>query len=92
MGDVVVLEVTSIGHVWAPEAKTHLLGLVESTANGKPFIIARAGRPVIKVIAVKASGAESARQLGLMDGKISAREDFDRMGSEEIRALFEGAG
>ena len=74
------------------EAKTHLSRLVEAAANGEPFIIARAGKPVVKVIAVEAPGAESVRRVGFMAGKISVREDFDRMGSEEIKALFEGAG
>ena len=74
------------------EAKTHLSRLVEAAANGEPFIIARAGKPVVKVVAVEAPGAESVRRVGFMAGKISVREDFDRMGSEEIKALFEGAG
>ena len=73
------------------EAKTHLSRLVEAAANGEPFIIARAGKPVVKVVAVEAPGAESVRRVGFMAGKISVREDFDRMGSEEIEALFEGA-
>ena len=74
------------------EAKTHLSRLVEAAANGEPFIIARAGKPVVKVVAVEAPGAESVRRVGFMAGKISVREDFDRMGSEEIEAMFEGAG
>ena len=74
------------------EAKTHLSRLVEAAAKGEPFIIARAGKPVVKVVAVDAPGAESVRRVGFMAGKISVREDFDRMGSEEIEAMFEGAG
>ena len=74
------------------EAKTHLSRLVEAAANGEPFIIARAGKPVVKVVAVEAPGAESVRRVGFMAGKISVPEDFDRMGSEEIEAMFEGAG
>ena len=74
------------------EAKTHLSRLVEAAANGEPFIIARAGKPVVKVVAVEAPGAESVRRVGFMAGKISVPEDFDRMGSEEIEVMFEGAG
>ena len=74
------------------EAKTHLSRLVEAAANGEPFIIARAGKPVVKVVAVEAPGAESVRRVGFMAGKISVPEDFDRMGSEEIKVMFEGAG
>ena len=74
------------------EAKTHLSRLVKDAANGEPFIIARAGKPVVKVVAVEAPGAEAARRVGFMAGKISAPEDFDRMASEEIKSMFEGDG
>ena len=74
------------------EAKTHLSRLVEAAANGEPFIIARAGKPVAKVVALEAPSAGSARRVGFMAGRIPVPEDFDRMGSEEIEALFEGDG
>ena len=74
------------------EAKTHLSRLVEAAAKGEPFIIARAGKPVVKVVAVEAPGGGSHRRVGFMAGKISVPEDFDRMGSEEIGILFEGDG
>ena len=74
------------------EAKTHLSRLVEAAANGEPFIIARAGKPVVKVVAVDAPGAGSTRRVGFMAGKISVCDDFDRMGSKEIESMFEGDG
>ena len=74
------------------EAKTHLSRLVEAAANGEPFIIARAGKPVVKVVAVEAPSAGAARRVGFMAGKFSVPKDFDRMGSEEIEAVFEGNG
>ncbi len=74
------------------EAKTHLSRLVAAAAKGEPFIIARAGKPVVKVVAVEAPGAGAPRRVGFMAGKISVPEDFDRMGSEEIGILFEGDG
>ncbi len=72
------------------EAKTHLSSLVEAAANGEPFIIARAGKPVVKVVAVEAPESAKMRRIGFLDGKISVPDDFDRMGSAEIEALFEG--
>ncbi len=74
------------------EAKTHLSRLVEAAAHGEPFIIARAGKPVVKVVAVDAPDAGAARRVGFMARTISVPEDFDRMGSEEIEAEFEGDG
>ena len=74
------------------EAKTHLSRLVEAAAQGEPFIIARAGKPVVKVVAVEAPRAGDARRVGFLAGNVSVREDFDRMGSDAIQALFEGTG
>ena len=71
------------------EARTHLSRLVEAAANGEPFIIARAGKPVVKVVAVEALKSGATR-IGFLDGQISVPEDFDRMGSTEIEARFEG--
>ena len=74
------------------EAKTHLSRLVKAATEGEPFIIARAGKPVVKVVAVEAPEAGAMRRLGFLAGRISVPEDFDRMGSDEIESLFEGAG
>ena len=71
------------------EAKTHLSRLIEQAVQGEPFIIAKAGRPLVKVTAVDAATAEGQR-LGFMAGQISIPEDFDTMGSTEIHSLFGG--
>ncbi len=72
------------------EAKTQLSKLVEKAAQGESFIIAKAGKPLVKVIAL--SAPKNIRRLGFMDGQISVPRDFDRMGSAEIEQLFgEGA-
>ena len=69
-------------------AKRHLSRLVEAAANGEPFIIARAGKPVVKVVAIDAPPAR-ARRTGFLAGQIAVPHDFDRMGSDAIRTLFE---
>lgn len=68
------------------EAKTHLSRLVEDAAQGEPFVIARAGRPLVKVTMIE---GEIPRRLGFLAGQAEIPEDFDRMGADEIRALFE---
>ena len=73
------------------EAKTHLSRLVEKAAQGEPFVIARAGKPLVKVVAVDAQEPGAARRTGFLQGKISVPSDFDRMGSAEIEALFGGS-
>lgn len=72
------------------EAKTHLSRLVEAAANGEPFIIGRAGIPMVKVVALDAPEPGELRRLGSLAGQISVPDDFDRMGTAEIVALFEG--
>jgi len=72
------------------EAKTHLSRLVEQAANGKPFIIAKAGKPLVKVTALDATESAPMRRLGFLAGEFSIPDDFDRMGEEEIVRLFEG--
>lgn len=72
------------------EAKTYLSRLVAAAENGDPFIIARAGKPVVKVIAVEAPSPAKARRTGFLRGRISVPADFDRMGSGNIEHMFEG--
>jgi antitoxin (DNA-binding transcriptional repressor) of toxin-antitoxin stability system len=69
-------------------AKTNLSSLVEKAAAGEPFIIAKAGRPLVTVSACAA--APPYPRVGFMKGMVSVPADFDRMGSDEISALFEG--
>ena len=71
-------------------AKTHLSRLVERAALGEPFIIAKAGRPMVKVVPVETQDATPTQRLGFMAGEIEVPEDFDRMGDEAIRRMFEG--
>ncbi len=72
------------------EAKTHLSRLVKDAAAGEPFIIARAGKPVVKVIAVDAPDVGQSSRLGFLAGQIVVPDDFDRMGESEIRDMFSG--
>jgi prevent-host-death family protein len=70
------------------EAKKQLSSLVEKAAKGEPFIIAKAGKPLVKVMALDAPDASARRLLGFMKGEISVPDDFDRMGQHEIERLF----
>jgi prevent-host-death family protein len=70
------------------EAKTHLSRLIERAAKGEPFIIAKAGKPLVKVIAVDAPATPKMTRLGFMTGHIAVPDDFDRMGETEFEQLF----
>lgn len=70
------------------EAKTHLSRLVEQAAAGESFVIAKAGKPLVKVVALDAPAAEQVKRVGFMTGQIAVPDDFDRMGSADIELLF----
>lgn len=70
------------------EAKTHLSRLLEGVSRGEPFIIAKAGRPLAKVVPVESPESGKTRRLGFLDGEIKVPDDFDRMGEAEIRTAF----
>lgn len=69
------------------EAKTQLSKLVARAAQGESFVIAKAGKPLVKVTALDAP--EVPRRLGFLEGEIEVPEDFGTMGQDEIEALFE---
>ena len=71
------------------EAKTHLSRLVDQAAKGEPFIIAKAGKPLVKVVPLDAPISGQLRRIGFMEGRIQLPDDFDAMGSTEIQRLFE---
>ena len=72
------------------QAKTHLSRLVAAAASGEPFVIARAGKPLVKVVAVDSPADGTKRRLGFMEGQFTIPEDFDRIGAAEIEAMFGG--
>ncbi len=70
------------------EAKTHLSRLVEQAAEGKSFIIAKAGKPLVKVTALDTPLSNEIKRLGFLSGELVVPDDFDQMGEDEINHLF----
>ncbi|HEY7353286.1 MAG TPA: type II toxin-antitoxin system prevent-host-death family antitoxin [Terriglobales bacterium] len=73
------------------EAKTQLSKLVDKASKGESFVIAKAGKPMVKVTALTAPTETKPRRLGFMSGQISVPDDFDEMGHKEIARIFEGS-
>ena len=69
-------------------AKTHFSRLVERAANGEEIIIAKAGKPVARLMPLAV--ASRRRRMGLLKGKIKIAENFDAPLPEEILRQFEG--
>ena len=74
------------------DAKTQLSKLVDQAAQGEAFIIAKAGKPMVKVIPLGAGQAGTGHRLGFMQGEFSVPDDFDQMGADEVAHLFAGGG
>lgn len=72
------------------EAKTHLSQLIEKAVHGEPFIIAKAGKPLVKVTSIESATEGPPRRIGFMKGQFKVPRDFDRMCSTEIEQLFYG--
>jgi prevent-host-death family protein len=64
------------------EAKTQLSRLVDEASKGEPFVIAKAGKPMVKVTAFGAPLGTDVKRLVLVP------DDFDRMGEQEIQLMF----
>ena len=71
------------------DAKTHLSRLVAAAARGEPFVIARAGRPLVKVVPCEPDDT-AGRRMGFMAGQGRVPDDFDTMDREEIERMFGG--
>jgi prevent-host-death family protein len=70
------------------EAKANLSKLVARAALGESFVIAKAGKPLVKVVALDAPSPSEVRRLGFLSTHLKVPDDFDRMGDEEIGRLF----
>ncbi len=68
------------------EAKTQLSKLVDQAVKGEAFVIAKAGKPLVRVAALDAPAAP--QRLGFLAGEIAVPDDFDRMAESEIATLF----
>jgi prevent-host-death family protein len=71
------------------DAKTHLSKLVEMAARGESFVIAKAGKPMVKVIALDTPESSQMKRFGFMAGQVKVPDDFNTMGAGEIQSLFE---
>lgn len=69
------------------EAKTHLSRFVEQAASGEEIIIAKAGKPMARLVPLRS--IPSHRSLGLFKGQLNVPDDFDAPLSDEVIELFE---
>jgi prevent-host-death family protein len=69
------------------EAKTHLSRLIEEAGAGEPFVIAKAGKPKVKVVAIE---EKPVRRIGFMKHlNVKVPDDFNSMFAEHIADMSE---
>ena len=68
------------------EAKTHLSRLVDQAAKGREFVIAKAGRPMVRVVPIEAPPA--LRKLGFLAGQGTVGADVKSAFAGDVDAMF----
>lgn len=71
------------------EAKTHLSRFVDQAAAGEEILIARAGKPIARLVALTEADHKP-RTLGMGKGKFTLPNDFSSLYDETIQSMFEG--
>ncbi len=72
------------------EAKTHLSRLVDEAEKGESFIIAKAGKPKVKVVPIDTEKSKPVRRIGFLKGKITVPDDIKTPFADEIEKMFYG--
>jgi antitoxin (DNA-binding transcriptional repressor) of toxin-antitoxin stability system len=72
------------------EAQARLSELVDRDVQGEAFVIAKGGKPLVRVAAVEAH--QEPQRLGFLGGEVAVPDDFNRMGEVEIAARFGSGG
>ena len=71
-------------------AKTQLSRLVDAAAAGEEIVIARAGKPVARLVPFTAPPGSERRRLGVLGGQLRVPADFDAPLPDEELDRFEG--
>ena len=72
------------------DAKANLSRLIKRAANGESIIIAKSGKPMVKIVPLDAPATFRQKRFGFMADQIKAPDDFNTMGARKVQRLFEG--
>jgi prevent-host-death family protein len=70
------------------DAKTHLSKLVERAAGGEEIIVAKAGRPLARLVPL--AKRTTPRQFGFLAGEVVMSKDFDDPLPDDMQQAFDG--
>jgi prevent-host-death family protein len=71
------------------EAETRLSQLIEQAAAGEEIAIAKAGKPMVRLMPLSKKPEPPRRVLGLGKGRLQVPENFNSLHAETIRKMFE---
>ena len=71
------------------EAKTHLSRLIDECERGEDIVIARGGKPAVRLVPI---GNDAPLIIGLLKGQFTIPDDFDDPLPDDILDMFEGKG
>ena len=72
------------------EAKTHLSKLIEGVLKGESYVIAKAGKPVARLVPLESEPVAACNRLGFLEGQFTVPDDFDSPLPADILKEFEG--
>ena len=74
------------------EAKTNLSRLVEKAVQGESVVIAKAGKPMVRIVAIDAPAPAKRKRIGFLAGQVTVpdAQTFNDLGNDEIAAMFGG--
>ena len=72
------------------QAKSQLSALVEAALTGEEVVIARAGKPMVRLVPYNERTAP--RKPGGWEGRVRIADDFDAPLPDDVQRLFEGGG
>jgi prevent-host-death family protein len=86
------IDINNITTVNMHDAKTHLSRLVDKVVQGESVVIAKAGKPLVKMVAIESSITAKKKRTGFLAGQVSVPDakTFNELGSDEIATMFGG--
>jgi prevent-host-death family protein len=72
------------------QAKTHLSSLLERVSRGEEIMIAKAGKPIARLMPLSQHAPPAMKRIGFMKGQFTIPDDFDKLASDDIALMYEG--
>lgn len=84
------VNINNITTVNMHDAKTHLSRLVDKAMQGESVVIAKAGKPLVKIVAIDTPPPAKKKRIGFLAGQVTVPDakTFHELGRDDIAAMF----